>query len=285
MSLAGSVFCSAWECVPALKTEGQGLSSYPRRGIVPSGWELFPKQFTVWVVLGKQELATLAGRAPELSPGRAGPLVLLLSSCCPSLVVLSSSGCLLSFSSPPLVLLLSSSCPLVVLLLSSSCPFPPILSFCLVLVVWLRWPTLRPPLVLFLSSSSFGRAGKPCVFLLLLVATFSNPVGPPGVPRCPRATVANPVSFFCCLSRSACPACPRCGPVYHRSYPGLVPCLATPFFLSPPMFHVTMNATVPQRSKCDFAIGSSHDIYPVFHRFAHVTQASGTGVFKRLYIV
>ena len=56
-----------------------------------------------------------------------------------------------------------------------------------------------------------GRAGEPCVFLLLLVATFSNPVGPPGVPRCPRATVAKTVSFFCCLSRSACPACPRCG--------------------------------------------------------------------------
>ena len=39
-----------------------------------------------------------------------------------------------------------------------------------------------------------------------------------------------------------------------------------------------MNATVTQRSKCDITIGSSHDIYPVSHRFAHVTQASGTGV-------
>ena len=36
-----------------------------------------------------------------------------------------------------------------------------------------------------------------------------------------------------------------------------------------------MNATVTQRSKCDITIGSSHDIYPVSHRFARVTQASG----------
>ena len=70
------------------------------------------------------------------------------------------------------------------------------------------------------------------------------------------------------------------------SYPGLSPALATPFFLSPPPVwvcsHVAMNATVTQRSKCDITIGSSHDIYPVSHRFAHVTQASGTGVFNHL---
>ena len=55
------------------------------------------------------------------------------------------------------------------------------------------------------------------------------------------------------------------------SYSGLVPC------------YVAMNAIVTQRSKCDIAIGSSHDIYPVSHRFARVTQASGTGVFKHLF--
>ena len=45
------------------------------------------------------------------------------------------------------------------------------------------------------------------------------------------------------------------------------------------------HATVIQRSKCDITIGSSHDshdIYSVSHRFAHVTQASGTGVFNNL---
>ena len=223
MSLAGSVFCSAWECVPALKTEGQGLSSYPRRGIVPSGWELFPKQFTVWVVLGKQELATLAGRAPELSPGRAGPLVLLSSSSCSLLLLLLPLVLLFSSSCPPLVLLLSSSCPFLVLLfLSSSCPplllvcscrLNPPSSFCpflvlliVLLILWPRWRTLCLP------PASSGHVFEPC-----------GSSSPPGVPRCPRATVANPVSFFCCLSRSACPACPRSGPVYHRLTRGLSP--------------------------------------------------------------
>ena len=159
---------------------------------------------------------------------------------------------------PPLVLLLavlSCSCPPLVLFLTSSCR-PPVLSFCPVLVVWLRWPTLRrcPP-----------RAAKPCVFLPLLLATFSNPVGPPGVPRCPRATVANPVSFFCCLSRSACPACPRCGPFYHRATRGLSHAWPCRFSYLRRLvwvcFHVAMNATGTQRSKCDITIGSSHDIY------------------------
>ena len=83
--------------------------------------------------------------------------------------------------------------------------------------------------VLFLSSSScrlvplLSSSPPPLVLLVLSVATFSNAVGPPGVPSCPHATVANPVSFVRCLSRSACPACPRCGPVYHRLTRGLSP--------------------------------------------------------------
>ena len=208
-------------------------------------WNCSPNSLLFGLCFGKIGAATLAGRAPELSPA---------SSSCPSLVLLSSFGCLLSFSSPPLVLLLSSSCPFLVLVLSSSCPAlvlllffscpPPLVvllssspfvlflsSGCAGQPCVLVLSSSCPPRLLLLSSSSFGRAGEPCVFLLLLVATFSNPVGPPGnTPRCPRATVASPVSFFCCLSRSPCPACPRCGP----SYPGLVPCLATRFFLSPP---------------------------------------------------
>ena len=230
MSLAGSVFCSAWECVPALKTEGQGLSSYPRRGIVPSGWELFPKQFTVWVVLGKQELATLAGRAPELSPGRAGPLVLLSSSSCSLLLLLLPLVLLFSSSCPPLVLLLSSSCPFLVLLfLSSSCP-PLLLYF---LVVWLRWPTLRPPFVLFLSSS------PPPLVLQIFWPHWRALCLPPAS----SGHVFEPCGSSWCSPLSSCHGrknrvllllfvqlCLSClstlwGPVYHRLTRGLYPAM------------------------------------------------------------
>ena len=76
---------------------------------------------------------------------RLCPGLVLLSCCCPPLVLL------LSFSCPPLVLLLSSSCPSLVLLLSSSCP-PLVLFLSLVLQLSLLLP-------------SSGRAGETCVLV------------------------------------------------------------------------------------------------------------------------
>ena len=75
-----------------------------------SGLELFPKQFTVWVVSWENRSWAHSLAAPLNCPLAA-------------LVLLSV------FSSPPLVLLLSSSCPFLVLLfVSSSCP--PLLLSC-----------------------------------------------------------------------------------------------------------------------------------------------------------
>ena len=145
----------------------------------------------------------------------------------------------------------SSFCPFLVVLLSSS---PPPL---VLLVLWPRWRTLCLP------PASSGHVFEPCgssVFPAVLV---------------PRSQ-----------SRSACPACARCGPAYHRLTRGLPPAWPRRFSYLHRLvwvcFHVAMNAIVTQRSKCDITIGSSHDKYPVSHRSAHVTQASGTGVFQHL---
>ena len=133
-------------------------------------------------------------------------MVLLSSSSCPCLVLLSSSH-------PPLVLVLSSSCPLLV-----SCP-PVVL---LVLPSsWPRWRTL-----------SFS--GPPSVLLLLLVATFANALGPPGVLLLSSCHGCKPrVLLLTSVQDCLLVTCPRCGPL-SPPYPGLVNCLATSFFLSPP---------------------------------------------------
>ena len=140
------------------------------------------------------------------------------------------------------------------------------------------WPGL-PPLVLLLAAP---------MNLLLLVATFANPVGPPGIPCCPRATVANPVSSFCPLSRSACPACPRCGPFYHRLIRALPPAWPRRFSylhrLAWVCSHLAMDATVIPRSKCDITIGSSHDIYPVSHRFCTCDTGIGNWCFQTFIV-
>ena len=174
--------------------------------------------------------------------GRAWEHISGIASCPPLLLSLLSS-----LSSSCLVLLLSSFCPFLVLLfLSSSCP----------------------PLLLSCSCR---------------LAALANPASPcpPGVPRYPRAMVANPVSFFRCLSSLPVLLVHVVGP-FITVLPGACPLLGYLHRLVWVCFHVAMKATVTQRSKCDITIGSSHDIYPVPYRSAHVTHTSGTGVFKHL---
>ena len=123
---------------------------------------------------------------------------------------------------------LSSSCPLWLGSVSRPCPLGRAPELC-------GWLCVQAVLLL---SSSFGRAGEPCVFLLLiLVATFSNPVGPPPLSSC------------------------------HGRKPRVLLSLFVQVCLSWVCFHVAMNATVTQRSRCDITIGSSHDIrYPIVLR-------------------
>ena len=197
-------------------------------------------------LLGKEDLATVSGHAPE-------PCVRVLSSSCPPGVRFLSSSrsrgvLLMSFSCLPGVFFLSSWClQLFPKQFAVGVPlrkyWPQSLATPLNLVS--RW---CPPVALFLSSPVppscplgvlllfFGRTGKPCV-LLLFPKQFTLSLSSPG--------------FVCSVGRAAlsgfvCPAwlglvrvCLSCLSTLSALFPqpclGLVGCWATRLFLYPPL--------------------------------------------------
>ena len=99
-----------------------------------------PNSLLLGSFLGKQELATLAGRGPELC----------VRALCPGLVLLLSSG----HAGQPV----SSSCPSHVLLFFSC---PPCARSCPAIAPWPRWPTLCPPRVLQASMLKMANMPAP----------------------------------------------------------------------------------------------------------------------------
>ena len=165
----------------------------------------------------------------------------------------------------PLVLLSSSSCPSLVLLSSSGCILFSLSSSPPPLVLLVRWPRWR---TLCLPPASSGHVFEPC--------------GSSG--RSPLSSChGRKPRVLLLLFVQVCLSClSTLWALLSPSYPGLVPCLRRFSYLHRLVwvcFQVAI-ATVTQRSKFDITIGSSHDIYPVFHRFAHVTQAL---VFSTVY--